>query len=143
MYIPYLAYEILNQNQQATSDQKINLKGVMIGNGVMNTTSDWRRQARDTFYSRHQFYGPEIGGPGVGGLMQSCSYNANDKSRPSCIQAQRLADQAVQAVNPYATIGLCYGITSANSINPRTRTSRYPRRRYYYTPWFEQNNPLG
>jgi carboxypeptidase C (cathepsin A) len=88
MYIPYLAYEILNQNQQATPDKKINLKGVMIGNGVMNTTLDWRRQARDTFYSRHQFYGPEIGG-----LMQSCLYNASDKSRPSCIQAQRLADK--------------------------------------------------
>lgn len=35
-------------------------------------------------------------------------------------------------VNPYATIGLCYTPAEFNS----------KRRRYWYTPFFEQNNPI-
>ena len=35
-------------------------------------------------------------------------------------------------VNPYATIGLCY---TPSEINPR-------KRRFWYTPWFQQNNPI-
>ena len=36
-------------------------------------------------------------------------------------------------INPYATIGICY-------TPPTERT--YGRRRYWYTPFFEQNNPI-
>lgn len=89
MYIPYLANEIINRNAQAQAgDIKINLKGVMIGNGVMLTNTHWRRQARDTFYGKHQFYGPEITD-----LMKSCTYNDSDNTKPRCLQAQKLADQ--------------------------------------------------
>jgi hypothetical protein len=36
-------------------------------------------------------------------------------------------------VNPYATIGICYTPNSAVKLG---------RRRFYYTPFFEQNNPI-
>jgi hypothetical protein len=35
-------------------------------------------------------------------------------------------------VNPYATIGVCYNETA----------TKIGSRRYYYTPFFEQNNPI-
>ena len=35
-------------------------------------------------------------------------------------------------VNPYATIGICY---TPDTIDPK-------KRRYWYTPFFEQNNPI-
>lgn len=35
-------------------------------------------------------------------------------------------------MNPYATIGICYTPTSITK----------GRRRFYYTPFFEQNNPI-
>jgi serine carboxypeptidase-like clade 2 len=88
MYIPYLANEILSNNAQAKPEDKINLKGIMIGNGVMLTNLHWRRQARDTFYGKHQFYGPEITT-----LMKSCTYNDSDNTKPTCLQAQNLADK--------------------------------------------------
>lgn len=43
MYIPYLAYEIVNRNKVAPIDKVINFKGIMIGNGVMITELNWRR----------------------------------------------------------------------------------------------------
>lgn len=36
------------------------------------------------------------------------------------------------SINPYATIGICY--------TPQQIT--YGRRRFYYTPFYEQNNPI-
>ena len=38
IYIPMLAYEIINYNKIVPEDNKINLKGIMIGNGVVNNT---------------------------------------------------------------------------------------------------------
>jgi carboxypeptidase C (cathepsin A) len=55
MYIPNFASSLIDANQ--LWDSKIKFKGVMIGNGVMLTNKYWRRQARNTFYSKHYFYG--------------------------------------------------------------------------------------
>lgn len=37
-------------------------------------------------------------------------------------------------VNPYATISICY--------TPTSKKTNQKRRRYWYTPFFEQNNPM-
>ena len=34
IYIPYLAYKILKYNEQVVSSKKINLKGIIVGNGI-------------------------------------------------------------------------------------------------------------
>jgi hypothetical protein len=60
----------------------------MIGNGVMITNTHWRRQARNTFYAHHRFYGPEIDK-----LISSCTYTDADSTIPSCIQGNMLADK--------------------------------------------------
>jgi serine carboxypeptidase-like clade 2 len=55
MYIPNYASALIDANK----NQDIKFKGVMIGNGVMVTEQYWRRNARNKFYSKHYFYGPE------------------------------------------------------------------------------------
>jgi carboxypeptidase C (cathepsin A) len=58
MYTPLLAEQLLNNLDTIIPGQKLNFQGMLIGNGVMLTENYWRRQARNTFYSRHYFYGP-------------------------------------------------------------------------------------
>ena len=57
MYIPLLTDQILKDIDNILPKGKLNFQGILIGNGVMNTESYWRRQARNTFYSRHYFFG--------------------------------------------------------------------------------------
>lgn len=99
----------------------------MIGNGVMVTDKHWRREARNKFYSKHYFYGTQ-----TENLIKNCQYNDSDTYNPTCIKGNQLADDSVVDINPYATTGICY-----------TPASTKPgRRRFYYTPFFEQNNPI-
>ena len=90
MYIPYFASALIDANNagQLVPNSKITFKGVMIGNGVMRTERHWRREARNTFYSRHYFYGNEINK-----LIANCEYSASDDTNPSCIRGNQLADQ--------------------------------------------------
>lgn len=62
MYLPYFASALIDANNagQFFEDGSIRFKGILIGNGVMKTEHNWRRYARDQFYTRHYFYGPEI-----------------------------------------------------------------------------------
>ncbi len=62
MYLPNFASALIDANNagQFMDEGSINFRGVLIGNGVMQTGHNWRRQARDKFYSQHYFYGPEI-----------------------------------------------------------------------------------
>lgn len=89
MYIPYFASALIDANKQGAfvNDGKINFKGVMIGNGVMRTDIHWRREARNTFYSKHYFYGTEITN-----LINNCEYSSADDTNPSCIKGNSLAD---------------------------------------------------
>lgn len=59
----------------------------MIGNGVMVTDKNWRREARNKFYSKHYFYGTEIEN-----LIKYCDYTDSDTHNPSCIKGNQLAD---------------------------------------------------
>jgi hypothetical protein len=85
---------------------------------------NWRRQARNTYYTKHYFYGPEILG-----LISSCKYNASDKTNPTCQIGNRLADESVKRVNPYSSIGICYAQKTTNGK---------PRSRFWYTPFDEE-----
>lgn len=88
MYIPQLANEVLTNIDKIIDGKTLQFKGILIGNGVMVTESHWRRQARNTFFSRHYFYGPEILG-----LIGKCKYDASDDTNPSCTMGNKLADE--------------------------------------------------
>lgn len=87
MYIPLFADQILKNKNNIIPSASINFQGILIGNGVMLTELHWRRQARNTFYSRHYFYGPEILG-----LISNCKYNSEDDNNMVCNLGNRLAD---------------------------------------------------
>jgi carboxypeptidase C (cathepsin A) len=57
MYIPLLANQLII-NKDTLFGGSLNFQGILIGNGVMLTELHWRRQARNTFFTRHYFYGP-------------------------------------------------------------------------------------
>ncbi len=88
MYIPLFADQILKNKGSIVPGGDINFKGIMIGNGVMLTELHWRRQARNAFYSRHYFYGPEIKT-----LIGNCQYNSSDDSNYLCSMGNKLADE--------------------------------------------------
>ena len=90
MYLPNFASALIDANQAQTliPGDSIKFKGVLIGNGVMVTEHNWRRKARNTFYSKHYFYGPEIDQ-----LLSYCKYTDEDKNNPLCLQGQDLADR--------------------------------------------------
>lgn len=90
MYIPLLAEQILKNMDNIISGGKLNFQGILIGNGVMLTELHWRRQARNTFFSKHYFYGPEIQA-----LIGNCNYNASDDSNFLCKMGNKLADQVL------------------------------------------------
>lgn len=90
MYIPLLANQVLNNIDKIIEGKRLAFKGILIGNGVMLTESHWRRQARNTFFSRHYFYGPEIQG-----LIANCKYDASDDTNASCMMGNKLADEVL------------------------------------------------
>jgi carboxypeptidase C (cathepsin A) len=92
MYIPLLAKVVLDNIDNVIEGKTLAFKGILIGNGVMVTESHWRRQARNTFFSRHYFYGPE-----VQGLIAKCKYDASDDTNPSCTMGNKLADEVIAA----------------------------------------------
>jgi carboxypeptidase C (cathepsin A) len=71
MYVPLFADQVLLKQDSIIDGGKLNFQGILIGNGVMLTELHWRRQARNTFFSRHYFYGPEILG-----LINKCKYSS-------------------------------------------------------------------
>jgi serine carboxypeptidase-like clade 2 len=125
MYIPLLAEQLLNNRDTIIDGGKLDFQGVLIGNGVMLTELHWRRQARNTFYSRHYFYGPEIQS-----LIGKCKYNSSDDINPACLMGNKLADESVKRNNPYNSIGICYAHTAAANGKPRSR--------FWYTPFDEE-----
>jgi carboxypeptidase C (cathepsin A) len=88
MYIPLLADQVLKNLDTIVSGGKLNFQGILIGNGVMLTELHWRRQARNTFFDRHYFYGPEIKA-----LIANCKYNSSDDGNFLCQMGNKLADQ--------------------------------------------------
>lgn len=92
MYLPNFASGIIDANleQKIIPGGSINFKGLLIGNGVMITELNWRRKARNKFYSNHYFYGPEIDK-----LLSYCRYTDEDKNNPLCLQGQDLADRVL------------------------------------------------
>ena len=89
MYIPYFASALIDANQNnRLVPGNIKFKGVLIGNGVMFTGGNWRREARNAFYAGHYYYGPEINA-----LLSYCEYTDADLHNPICLQGERLARQ--------------------------------------------------
>ena len=53
IYIPYLAYKILKYNEQVVSSKKINLKGIIVGNGITDFEYDATPAMIDFAFTHH------------------------------------------------------------------------------------------
>ncbi len=126
MYIPLFADQVLKNKGNIVEGGDINFAGILIGNGVMLTELHWRRQARNTFYSRHYFYGPEIKA-----LISNCKYTSEDDTNFLCNLGNRLADESTRRINPYNAIGICYARANSNENGKKTR-------RYWYSAFDEE-----
>jgi len=129
IYIPNLAAGIdANNREVGPSDPTyINLKGIMVGNGVTNRSSLSLNSLE--FYLRQD-------------LIPESHYNMIKKychtapiSAPACQFVTNILNQDLNGVNPYAVYEECMPNPSAMK-NPKTPL-------YRYTPWYNFKNGIN
>ena len=99
IYIPMLAYEIINYNKKATEKNRINLKGILVGNGLTDLDYD-NYDARNDFLFTHNLISYE----------QRLEYNEaclvnNDSSKCDEI-VSKIAD-VTSHINYYNYLDIC------------------------------------
>eukprot|EP01016_Furgasonia_blochmanni_P001886 TRINITY_DN10747_c0_g1_i2.p1 TRINITY_DN10747_c0_g1~~TRINITY_DN10747_c0_g1_i2.p1 ORF type:complete len:530 (+),score=85.21 TRINITY_DN10747_c0_g1_i2:64-1590(+) len=92
IYIPYLAREIVKSNTVATKDI-INLKGTIVGNGLVITDESFLTTKLMDYFWNHQFYGYEV---------REVYDTACPKypSSPRCLFAISTVLETVDGINP-------------------------------------------
>ncbi|XP_038971807.1 serine carboxypeptidase II-3-like isoform X2 [Phoenix dactylifera] len=90
-YVPQLAHTILQHKKS-----KINLKGIMIGNGVINTETDGKGMF-DYFWT-HALISDEA----IDVIHNYCNFSPNASSQPKqCLQAVDVAAESLGTINLY------------------------------------------
>ncbi|GMP48362.1 hypothetical protein CsSME_00015740 [Camellia sinensis var. sinensis] len=116
-YIPELADTIIKRNKEADSTSTIKLKGIMIGNGIMNDETD-ARGTYDYIWS-HALISDET----HSGLMHHCMSSSN--YTPQCEDyAQKMNSEIgnIDYYNIYAP--LCLDIITSNSSKKNSKRNR-------------------
>lgn len=90
MYVPYLSSLIVNN----TKTNKINLKGVIIGNGVLLSDQSFNMESYLSFIVNHNLLSPQVKEI----ILEVCP---NDPQSVSCQYAQQQASSTLTRVNPY------------------------------------------
>ena len=93
MYIPYLTSLIINN----TATNKINLKGIMVGNGVLVTDDAFNNNTLLNYFANHNLFSPQL----LSILNGVCP---NDPLSASCLYAQQEAASILTRVNPYGNL---------------------------------------
>lgn len=101
IYIPRLAYRIYmeNQNVIVSNYQTINLKGILVGNGVASMETLFYTTNEYFFY--HQFIPATL----YNQFVNSCSQNQNSAE---CTRTQNEINKLTATVNPYDVYGYCF-----------------------------------
>jgi len=76
MYIPYTASAIISGEVAVPEDDRINIKGILIGNGVLVMNDQFRDKAATSFLTRRNF----IDKTNQFILDHQCNINANSAS---------------------------------------------------------------
>lgn len=104
MYVPVTAEVIVNNNNNE-KQKRINLKGILVGNGVLKNDDNffdlWNRE----YMIKRNFY--DI-------VTQNVMHNSCSKSPQSASCQRALEVQAIvmKDLNPYDVYGYCYGDSS-------------------------------
>ncbi|KAL4203586.1 hypothetical protein AMTRI_Chr01g104670 [Amborella trichopoda] len=94
-YVPQLAYQVLSHNQKA-GKTIINLKGIAIGNAVINDETDG--PGMYDYFWNHAFISDET----IGAIHKYCDFSPNATSQnQQCHDAAREADKNVNPIDIY------------------------------------------
>ncbi|XP_008800209.2 serine carboxypeptidase II-3-like isoform X3 [Phoenix dactylifera] len=103
-YVPQLAHTILQHKNSI-----INLRGIMIGNGVINDETD--NEGMFDYFWTHALISDEA----INGIHNYCNFSPNASSQPQqCQQAMDVASQSIGTIdvyNIYAPLCTSPGIT--------------------------------
>lgn len=124
MYIPWFANKVHDMNQLNSTALKINLKGVMVGNGVMDMDMTKRNKALYKFIWERRLVDEDIANV----IIDLCDKDIN---APSCQYEQSRVSDFFNVLNPYDIYGYCYPQTEASA-------QKKIKSRFHYTKFFLQ-----
>jgi carboxypeptidase C (cathepsin A) len=103
VYIPHLASKILDNNASKSTKVKINLKGIMVGNGLTDPNLDITNATVDYAYE-HGLYSIEERKK----FIEACGTERPMKNTPACKIATAEVMQVFQTINIYNIYDKCY-----------------------------------
>lgn len=103
VYIPHLASKIIDHNNTPKVKTRINLKGVMIGNGLTAPDLDITNATVDFAYE-HGLYGFEERQK----FIQACGTKKPLPKNPACVAQVQQIMQIFQKINIYNVYGKCF-----------------------------------
>lgn len=109
-YIPDLALRIHSHNLQASSTVKINMMGILIGNGVMDFTDGSLEKSVVQFYFDHNFIDPTL----ESYWSTSCM---TDPNSAGCAYFHKRCDEILYKTNPYNVYYPCYDTNALSQSN--------------------------
>ena len=117
MYIPWFANKVHDMNQLA-NNTKVNFKGIMVGNGVMDMNMVNRNKALYKFLYERRMVDDDLAAV----LIDGCD---NDINSPSCQYAQNKVGEWFNKVNPYDIYGYCYPPTLSTQVKSKFHLTRF------------------
>jgi carboxypeptidase C (cathepsin A) len=120
IYLPYLASNIIDYNAQ-NPDDKINLKGMYVGNGVTDWKVDATGGAMVDYAYTHALYGTDLRET----YEKNCLSTTGDAQ--TCQDATNQISNLIAKVNIYSIYDTCY-------LTPQ-KMKMSMKERYRYTPW--------
>jgi carboxypeptidase C (cathepsin A) len=122
IYVPYLASNIIDHNKNLPTSQKINFKGIIVGNGVTDWKIDTSAALVDFAYS-HALYSPEVRQQ----YLDNCSVTVVDEKL--CKSLSEKIEGIFKTVNIYDVYRKCYpSFQKFSNYNNKNKS-------YNYTPW--------
>ncbi|WVZ66920.1 hypothetical protein U9M48_016075 [Paspalum notatum var. saurae] len=94
-YVPQLAHAILRHAAKSPAPSPINLKGIMIGNAVINDATDTKGMY--DFFWTHALISDEA----ADGIRRYCNFTDGASENDKCDEAASEADEALQDIDIY------------------------------------------
>ena len=130
IYVPILAYKIIEYNKKVVESQKINLKGILVGNGVADWNYDTTTATYDFIFTHH-----------LSNYENRIKYNKyclmNDTyDEKKCNDVLNVFEKNIEGINIYDYLRKCQ--TPQNKKGEIYSNSKY----YKYVRWFFKNKKI-
>ena len=122
IYIPMLAYNIIMYNKKVVESKKINLKGILVGNGVVDFSIDSLNAKYDFLFTHHI--------TSYENRIDFIKYCLDQYDEEKCKEIKEEADKCLENINIYDYLQECELPTNENG--DRDYFSNY----YLKSAWF-------